>query len=132
MHTISAKARRIAEIVAGDSLPTTAAKVQLAGGKVTAQGVHKWLHGGEISEANLDALAKAYNTTPAYIRYGVEPMELSESQRAAAELVKEEPEAVQEAFDFLQYRFSRSIADDPDKLRRYMGMIEKIRKGGKR
>lgn len=131
MQATNSMAKRISDLLGNDSVPQAAAKIQLAGGKVTVQGIHKWLNGGQISEPNLLALAAAYGSTPAYIRYGVQEKPLSESQQAAADLVGEEPDMAQEAFDFMSYRINRSVADNPDKLRRYMEMIEKISKAGK-
>ena len=85
-------AQRIAEITRGDSTRTIAAKVVQHGGNASHTAVSKWLAGGNIDEANLVALAAAYLSSPAYIRYGVrEAPQLTERQQAAAELVANDP-----------------------------------------
>lgn len=128
MRTITPMATRITELIGRDSLPQAVAKIQLAGGKVTVQGLHKWKNGGEITEANLAALAKAYGTTPAYIRYGVTQRTMSDAEIAAAELVRSSPALAAEAFDFARYKLESLHNSDHVVIEHAKELIERIRK----
>jgi transcriptional regulator with XRE-family HTH domain len=44
--------------------------MQAAGLKVTAQGLHKWMHGGGISADNLKDLARYFGVSPAFLYFG--------------------------------------------------------------
>ena len=88
MQTTSSMAKRIREITDGDSLRAIAARIALHGGSASPQAVQKWLQGGRLTDANIEALARAYRSTPEYIKFGTGPAQvLTERQSAAAELV---------------------------------------------
>lgn len=86
--------------------------------------------GGNIDEANLVALAAAYLSSPAYIRYGVrEAPQLTERQQAAAELVANDPPPwVQQGFDFMRYQLERSPLTDngPHGAAAYLRLLAKL------
>lgn len=127
MQTKTNMADRVCELIGDDSLPQAVAKIQLQGGKATVQAVHKWKHGGEISEPNLKALAAAYGSSPAWIRYGVTVKTLTKAQEAAAELAALQPEILAEAFDFARFRLDKSSNVNQELLKRSIELIEKLR-----
>lgn len=53
-----------------------ARRMQKAGLKVTAQGLHKWVQGGGISADNLKDVAKFFGVSPAHLYFG----EIGESE----------------------------------------------------
>ena len=128
MDTKTSMAERVSDLIGQDSLPQAVAKIQLAGGKVTVQAVHKWKHGGEISEANLAAFAKAYGSTPAWIRYGVSTAHLSKAQEAAARLLAVRPDLVIEAFDFAKYRLDKLSNVNSETAKECAELIELVRR----
>lgn len=62
---------RIRALVDSNGPAEVARRVTLAGFRVTTQGAHKWLHGGDLTEAALAALCRAYHSHPAWVRYGI-------------------------------------------------------------
>lgn len=68
-----------------------------------------------------------------WLLFGTGPMADGEIERAAAELVQGAPaDVVNESLNFMSYHLSRSIADDPAKLGRYLKMIDDIIQSRKR
>lgn len=129
MQTRTRMADRIAEITRGESTREIAQKIELHGGRASHTAVHKWLAGGNIDEHNLAALCAAYGSTPAYVRYGVqsEPA-LTERQRAAAELLANEPPPqVQQGFDFMKYQLERLPFDgNPERAAHYLRLLARL------
>lgn len=129
MQATNSMSQRITEIIGSDSLRAVARKLALHGVEVSPQAVQKWKNGGDITIENIEALAAAYHSTPAYIRYGTGPAHpLSDKQAAAAELVEAEEiqEIVQEGCDFIRYKVENSAltSKDPKAMAKYFKLLD--------
>ena len=62
-----------------------------------------------------------------WVLFGEEPMRVEPVGELVRELLADAPEApVNESLNFMAYQLSRSIADDPAKLGKYLKMIDEI------
>lgn len=81
------RSQRIRDLIGKDTLKTVTQKLALQGVSLTEQAVHKWQNGGNITDENVVALAKAYRSTPEWIKYGTGPKYvLTDKQQAAADI----------------------------------------------
>jgi hypothetical protein len=123
---------RLESVLGGDVLTEIALRLAAEGCIVSPQAIHKWKKGGPISEENLQALCRAYDIEPAWLRYGVGPRSRTgdvESPRdAAAELIESLPaDAKQETLDFIEWKVQRSPFVDREQFGRYLRMIDRIK-----
>lgn len=134
---IGDRAQRIVELIGDDTLKVVTQKLALHGVSITEQAVHKWRNGGNIEDENVVALAKAYRSTPEWIKYGTgTKYVLTESQQAAAEIAGDDSirEEVQAGFDFIRYKLEQNalLSKDPEKAAHYFKMIDIIIRGTKK
>lgn len=126
-------AARVVQLLANDTLSETSRKLAFVGVTVSPAAISKWKNGGNITDANIDALARVYKTTPEWIKYGTGPRQtLSESQEAAAELANDPAihEELEAAIEFLRFRVQRNplLSKDPAVMARYFRLMDAITK----
>lgn len=119
--------KRILEAIGDDTYDEAAAKVQIAGGQISAPGIHKWVtKDGNITEPNVGAFCRAYGIRPAWLRYGVQPKKNTDAE--ASGLVESLPPGMkQEAVTFLGYLItSKGPTVLGEKMGRYLQWVDKI------
>ena len=111
-------------MIAKDSAGAVSRKLAVEGVSVSYQAVHKWLNGGGITDEMLEALARAYRVSPAWLKYG---------EGRKREPLQEVFEALpddnrQQVLDFIRYQVTMSTPlAAREQTARYLAMIDKIR-----
>ena len=100
-----------------------------AAGGMSPSAYTQWINGTTKSydAEKMIRVAEHLRVRVPWLLFGESPMEDGEIERAAAELLQQGPaDIVSESLNFMGYHLSRSIADDPAKLGRYLKMIDEI------
>ena len=115
-------AGRIEEAAGGDNGRQIADRLTKAGFTISPQAVYKWLAGGHVSDAALEAFAKEYRANIAWLKYAE-----GDKSEPIAEVVDGLPEDNRtQVLDFLAYTITRS-ALPPQTTARYLALIDRSR-----
>ena len=103
-------AERLTALKGDESYHELARKMQAAGLNVSAQGIHKWTHGGGISADNLKDVARYFGVSPAYLYFG-ETSETSDAGNPADGLTAE-ARLIGKAWLRMPERFRTPLAEE--------------------
>lgn len=95
-----------------------------AGVQISAQAMHKWTQGGNISPENAKVIAEFFGVTEPYLIYGAGPMSATSLEQAIRSLPAE---SGQQTLDFVKYQLDRSRElFTNDHFSEYMAMIDRL------